>query len=96
LKCPKCGGEMKVISFIEQPFVIRRILKHLDLWEDPRPPQSLWNWYVNPMRITFHAGRCSGITREPQTSGMLVSGKNRRFIGTNWLPYGQVMGLWEI
>ncbi|MCK4506649.1 MAG: hypothetical protein KAW14_13625 [Candidatus Aegiribacteria sp.] len=20
------------------PFVIRRILKHLDLWEDPRPP----------------------------------------------------------
>ncbi|NOQ22292.1 MAG: hypothetical protein GQ565_06545 [Candidatus Aegiribacteria sp.] len=33
LKCPKCGGEMKVISFIEQPFGIRRILKHLDLWE---------------------------------------------------------------
>ena len=29
---------MKVISFIEQPFVIRRILKHLDLWEYPRPP----------------------------------------------------------
>ena len=38
LKCPKCGGQMKVISFIEQPSVIRRILKHLDLWEDPRPP----------------------------------------------------------
>ncbi len=34
LKCPKCGGRMKVISFIEQPSVIRRILKHLDLWED--------------------------------------------------------------
>ncbi len=29
---------MKVISFIEQQFVIRRILKLLDLWEDPRPP----------------------------------------------------------
>jgi len=38
LKCPKCGGQMKVISFIEQPSLIRRILKHLDLWEDPRPP----------------------------------------------------------
>ncbi|MCD4776167.1 MAG: hypothetical protein K8S15_08995 [Candidatus Aegiribacteria sp.] len=38
LKCPKCGGQMKVISVIEQPSVIRRILKHLDLWEDPRPP----------------------------------------------------------
>ena len=42
LKCPKCGGNMKVISIIEQPSVIKRILKHLDLWEDPRPPpQSL-------------------------------------------------------
>ncbi len=29
---------MKVISFIEQPSVIRRIRKHLELWEDPRPP----------------------------------------------------------
>ena len=38
LKCPKCGGQMKVISLIEHPSVIRRILKHLDLWEDPRPP----------------------------------------------------------
>ncbi|MCK4830572.1 hypothetical protein KA005_83435 [bacterium] len=38
LRCPKYGGQMKVISFIEQPFVIRRILKHLDLWEYPRPP----------------------------------------------------------
>ena len=41
LKCPKCGGEMKVISFIEQPYVIRRILEHLDFWEDPRPPPML-------------------------------------------------------
>ena len=38
LKCPQCGGQMKVISFIEQPSVIRRILKHLDLWKDARPP----------------------------------------------------------
>ena len=29
---------MKVISLIEQPSVIRRILKHLDLLEDTRPP----------------------------------------------------------
>jgi hypothetical protein len=38
LKCPKCGGDMNVVSFIEQPSVIRRILKHLDLWVHPRPP----------------------------------------------------------
>ncbi|MBD3370380.1 acid--CoA ligase [Candidatus Fermentibacteria bacterium] len=29
---------MKVISFIEQPSVVRRILEHLDLWEEPRLP----------------------------------------------------------
>ncbi len=38
LKSPHCGGQMKVASFIEQPSLIRRILKHLDLREDPRPP----------------------------------------------------------
>jgi len=33
---------MKVVSFIEQPSVIKRILKLLDLREDPRsPPQPL-------------------------------------------------------
>jgi len=34
LKCPKCGGDMKVVSIIEQSSIIKRILKHLDLWED--------------------------------------------------------------
>ena len=53
LKCPKCGEEMRVISFIEaktQADVIKRILKHCGLpashsfsegrWKDkaPRPP----------------------------------------------------------
>lgn len=42
LKCPKCGGRMKIISLIEQPPVIRRILEHLDFREDPKsPPQPL-------------------------------------------------------
>jgi hypothetical protein len=41
LKCPKCGGEMEVISFIEQPFVIRHILKHLDRsLGRPEPPSG--------------------------------------------------------
>ena len=33
---------MKVIAFIEEFAVIRKILKHLDLWEDqePRPPPA--------------------------------------------------------
>jgi hypothetical protein len=40
LECPKCGGTMKVIAFIEPPQgeVIERILKHCGLWQSPRPP----------------------------------------------------------
>jgi len=42
LLCPKCGGEMKVVAFIEPPQaeVIERILKHCGLWREssPRPP----------------------------------------------------------
>jgi len=39
LRCPRCGGTMKVIAFIEahQGDVIRRILQHCGLWQDPPP-----------------------------------------------------------
>ena len=33
LTCPKCSGKMKVISVIEDEDVIKKILKHLGLWE---------------------------------------------------------------
>jgi len=35
LKCPHCQGEMKIISFINEPKAIRRIVEHLDLWRIP-------------------------------------------------------------
>ena len=39
LTCPKCFGAMRVISFIEDEEVIKKILKHLDLWDlKARPP----------------------------------------------------------
>ena len=36
LCCPKCGSEMKIISFIErrQTDVIEKILRHCGLWEE--------------------------------------------------------------
>jgi ribosomal protein S27E len=42
LKCPECGGTMKIISFIEQEDVIRRILTHCSLWKEAlvRPPPA--------------------------------------------------------
>ena len=33
LICPKCHGQMKIISFIEEQVVIKQILQHLGLWE---------------------------------------------------------------
>ena len=39
LTCPKCSGKMKILSFIEDPEVIKKILKHLGLWDiKARPP----------------------------------------------------------
>ena len=30
LRCPSCGGQMKIISFIEDPKAIDRIIRHPD------------------------------------------------------------------
>ena len=38
LTCPKCQGEMRIISFIDQPEVIKKILRHLGLWEESHAP----------------------------------------------------------
>ncbi|MDY6971469.1 MAG: hypothetical protein SV775_03970 [Thermodesulfobacteriota bacterium] len=39
LTCSKCSGKMKVISVIEDENVIKKILKHLGLWDQKaRPP----------------------------------------------------------
>ena len=43
LICPECSGPMRVVSFIEEEAVIRKILEHLKLWEEPepRPPPAV-------------------------------------------------------
>jgi len=39
LTCTKCQGKMRIIAFVEDEEVIKKILKHLGLWEfKPRPP----------------------------------------------------------
>jgi hypothetical protein len=44
LACPKCGGEMKVVSFIESPQsdLIEKLMRHCGLWHphSPRPPPA--------------------------------------------------------
>lgn len=38
LTCPKCQGAMRIIAFIDQPDVIKKILQHLGLWQDSHAP----------------------------------------------------------
>jgi hypothetical protein len=41
LSCPKCEGRMRILSFIEAPEVIEKILRHLGLWDlKVRPPRK--------------------------------------------------------
>lgn len=48
LTCPKCRGRMRIISFIEDGEVIKKILKHLGLWEvNPRPPPPQQNVHID-------------------------------------------------
>ena len=43
LICPKCWGQMHIISFIEELYIIEKILRHLGLWDirNHDPPQPV-------------------------------------------------------
>jgi hypothetical protein len=43
LTCPKCQGQMRIIGSIEDPEVIKKILKHLGLWSAQRKLQPRAN-----------------------------------------------------
>ena len=53
LLCPKCLGSMKIISFIEDEEVIRKILKHLGLWEVKQKPPPRANAPPLNIRIDY-------------------------------------------
>ena len=39
MTCPKCNGAMRILVFIDDQEVIRKILSHLGLWKrTPRAP----------------------------------------------------------
>jgi hypothetical protein len=43
LLCPKCLGSMRIISLIDDAEIIKKILKHLDLWDVKRKPPPCAN-----------------------------------------------------
>ena len=41
MPCSRCGRPLKIVSLIDAPSVIERILRHLKLWDRPeRPPPT--------------------------------------------------------
>jgi len=40
LLCPKCLGSMRIIAFIEEEQLVKKILKHLNLWDVRRKPPA--------------------------------------------------------
>ncbi len=54
LVCPKCAGEMGIISFIDQLAIIKKILQHLGLWEEnhARPAGVLLD-LIKPAKTQF-------------------------------------------
>ena len=59
LVCSKCKGPMRVIALIEDPAVVRAILKHLGLWQPealeraPLAPARAWPEHAN-LPLTYH------------------------------------------
>ena len=43
LLCAKCSGSMRIISLIDDAKIIKKILKHLDLWDVKRKPPPCAN-----------------------------------------------------
>jgi hypothetical protein len=62
LTCPRCGRLMKIISLIENPVVIEKILRHLKLWDQPErlpptpPPRTLHYDWDDPLPPFHRAG----------------------------------------
>ena len=59
LVCPKCSAPMRIISFIEDPVLVRKILVHLKLWDTPErsPPRS-----PTPPDIVYDPDFFAGLT----------------------------------
>jgi hypothetical protein len=43
LLCPKCSGSMRIISLIDDAEIIKKILKHLSLWDVKHKPPARAN-----------------------------------------------------
>ena len=61
--CPKCQGRMRILAFIEDDQVIKKILKHLGLWEVKARPPPRAN--ASPPEVHIDYSARPGATRLP-------------------------------
>ena len=47
LLCSKCSGSMRIIAFIEDEQLVKKILKHLGLWRIKRKPPAAISWLAS-------------------------------------------------
>jgi len=78
--CPHCGGELKIITAIQEPRVVARILDHLGLPTSPLRSRAviqtirnslILHRYHDSIRLTFGAG-------DPLWPSSIRNPKNRR------------------
>jgi hypothetical protein len=68
LLCPKCLGSMRIISFIEDSEIIKKILKHLELWDVRRKPPARANGPPTEAFIIYDQSSSPGADDPPSIS----------------------------
>jgi hypothetical protein len=66
LRCTRCGGAMKVVSFLTEPAVVDRIINHLKLTfvaERPPPPEVAFPFRSSFGRPTFRPSMICSCSR---------------------------------
>jgi hypothetical protein len=70
LLCPKCLGSMRIISFIEDDLIVKKILQHLDLWDVKSKPPPRANSPPNVGHHLYHL-RCCFIRQDGYLRSLL-------------------------
>lgn len=55
LICRRCSGPLKIVSLIDAPAIIEKILRHLKLWDQPQRPPPAAAPITTPYDVEFLA-----------------------------------------
>jgi hypothetical protein len=58
LRCPRCGGRMKVIAFLTESAVVDRIIRHLELTFAAEKPSPIRVFELVALLAAEGSGEC--------------------------------------